>query len=159
MAAHPTLTSSRMSANCNPVLHALSAKRTELDARRALLSAQLADLEQELSCLDTTIQLFEQPLASNSTSPPLAFRLRSLPDFRRGEIGETALIVLRSASHPLSTQEVGLAICARRSLTLGTDDFRKLCVRVISYFRDAEKRGIVHAVGQTSHHAILWFAP
>lgn len=147
-----------MPANCNPVLSALSAKRTELDARRALLSAQLAGLELELSCLDTTIRLFEQPTASTEASQSLVFSLRSLPDFCRGEIGALALSVLRSAAHPLSTQEVGQAICAHRSLNLDPENFRKLCTRVISFFRNAEKKGVVQEVGRTTQHAVLWFA-
>lgn len=157
--AHLIASSSGLPANCRAVLSALAAKRAELDARLTQLSEQVANIEQELALLDGTMRIFAQPadlIKAPQSAPP---RLRTLPDFRRGEIGEAALAVLRAAAHPLSTQEVGNAICDRYTLMLDAHTFQNLCIRVITYLRGAQQHKLVHEVGRTPQRAVLWFAP
>ena len=139
------------------VLSALAAKRAELGAKRAQLCKQVALLDQELACLDGAMKLFSEsppPIkAQTALSQP-----RSLSEFKRGEIGKAALVVLRAAGHPLSTQEVGAAICSRFSMPFDERDHNILCLRVMSCFRTAQQRGLVREVGRTSRNAVLWFA-
>lgn len=144
--------------NSSTVLSALADKRAELGAKRAQLCRQVAALDEELACLDGTMKLFSESTAP-VVSPGIGLpQPRSLSDFKRGEIGEVALSALRAAGHPLSTQEVGNAICSRFSLSLNEHDSSILCLRVMSFFRHAQKRGLVREVGRTSRNAVLWFA-
>ncbi|WP_143273055.1 hypothetical protein [Azospirillum palustre] len=153
-ASHVTSATSR-----DNVLAVLDAKHAELDAHRRKLMEQLANTEKEMELLQGTIQLLSKVMVA--PSPPHFFSspLRMLPDFRRGEIRDSALRVLREKSHPLSTQEIGKIICLQKSLDMNKRYFKTFCLRISGSLRNAEKERLVHAVGRTETGAILWFAP
>jgi len=144
-------------ASSDPVLSALAAKRAELDARRGVLSEQLAALDRELATLDGAMQLFAFP--SGPTLQPTATSnrlVRQALGFVRGELGLEAMAVLRSASQPLTAQQIGHALCERRQVMLDLPAFHRLCLLIVSNLRRREARGLVRPVGRTEQHAVLW---
>lgn len=153
-ASHVTSATSR-----DNVLAVLDAKRAELDAHRQKLMEQLANTEKEMELLQGTIQLLSRDMLSPSIPQFFSSPLRMLPDFRRGEIRDSALRVLREKSYPLSTQEIGQIICSQKSLDMHKSNFKTFCLRISGSLRNAEKERLVHAVGRTETGAILWFAP
>lgn len=145
-------------AKSGDVLALLDAKCAELDAYRQHLMDQLANTEREMELIKGTIQLFTKSMQTSSLPVFMSSPLRMLPDFRRGEIRETAVRVLREAAHPLSSQEIGRIICTRKSLSMGKEYFENFCMRITGSLRSAERMKLVHAVGRAKTGAILWFS-
>lgn len=157
-AARSSLTLTEPPPNQTMVLSALAAKRAELDALRMRLSEQMARLEQDLASIDGAMRLFVRPAESDDPLRQEAIT-GVLPTFRRGEIAEEAVSILRATSYPLCTQEIATAICVRRALSLEPAALLYLGQLIVANLRRAQKRGLVHEVGHTSRRAVLWFAP
>lgn len=156
-AAHRSPALTEPPPNQTMVLSVLAAKRAELDALRMRLSDQVARLEQDLASLDGAMQLFVRPTEPGAPLRPEAVT-GVLPSFRRGEIAEEAVAILRATSYPLCTQEIATAICVRRALSLKPAALLYLGQLIVANLRRAQRRGLVHEVGHTSRRALLWFA-
>jgi len=154
--AHPFPAAASKDGASQLIVSALAEKHAELDARRKLLSQQMAELDQELTHLEGAIRVFRtvgEPLPAPESLP-----LGDFSDFTRDDIREKALLTLLTAATPLSTSEVARAVCVKRNVSLRPFDFQRLALAVFSILRHCESRGAVREVGRAKRKAVLWRA-
>ena len=140
------------------VISGLVAKRSELSGLIKHHQEVMRRLSSAIVNIDSTIKLFDPDydLQSIKAKAPR----QANPWFKHGEAARMALDVLRTASQPLSTRQIGEAMVAAKGVTV--EDAREwdaVLKPVLSAVQRAQKKGIVTMVGRVGGKgggAMLW---
>ncbi len=141
------------------VLEALTGKRAELALQREAVAAELATLDRALEHLDGTIHLFRADRERNGSKRPDTNALQRpflLPGVRPGQTARLALDVLRTATAPMTAQDIARQLCEQRSVEADAAVIGRLSNALIMALRQYERRGLVTEVGRTALRAVLW---
>ncbi|SDW16531.1 hypothetical protein [Nitrosomonas communis] len=134
------------------VLLGLISKRAELSGLIDRYRKQINQLELEIACLDTTIELFSPGYDTQSIKPKRYRRKNTF--FKVGESGKEIFDVLRKAGKPLNTSEIAKIIMNEK----GFDQvFEKpLKATVLTTLRNYHKKGMVEVIGRDRNTSCIW---
>lgn len=140
----------------------LKAKRGELAERARDLTAELADLQTQISAVDTVITIYEpewkpeQPQKRRGR-PPKAESIKELDKIIGGtNKRQMALDILRTARRPMSTAECAIEFASRHGLA--ADDTRITAIgnRLSSILDSLQKAGRVRHAGLLDGRRRQW---
>ena len=139
------------------VLAALTNKRMELGAMRSGLAEEIAELDQQLTALDRAIGMFT-PQENQVNGNEFPQNGMMIGDLRRGEVGWSALDILRQSDSPMTAKQIAQKIYGQRKNQIAEWELPRLEVLVTKALRYRRTVGLVHDVGRTSRNAILWMS-
>jgi hypothetical protein len=137
------------------VISGLVAKRSELAGTIKHHQEIMRRLSAAIVNIDGTIKLFDPDYDLRSIKAKVPKQAN--PWFKHGETTRMVLDVLRTASQPLSTRQIGEAMMDAKGMAV--DDVREwdaVLKLVLSAVQRAQKKGIVTRVGRVGGDAMLW---
>ena len=135
------------------VVAGLKRKRAELDGELRLAERRVAQLGADLGAIDATIRIFDPSVQVRTIKPRLKRgRPASIP---AGAFSRTVLDVLRQASEPLSTREIGAGVASALGLDVST---ARAMQRTIGQVRNVLARTREGLVSERDGDAVRWKA-
>jgi hypothetical protein len=122
------------------VVSALRLKRAEVSGHIHDLEKRIARQRANLANLDATIKLFSPGINPDAIPPKRAYRRTRY--FAHNELSRLTQDVLRTASGPLTSAEIGAAVMQAKGIPSGDAAFNEIvAARVLTVLRRLVKRG------------------
>jgi hypothetical protein len=142
----------------SPVISGLVAKREDLGRLLAQCQEEARKLCADIESIDSAIKLIAPDYDLTTIKRKAQYTLN--PWFEHGEAGRMVLDMLRMASEPLSTRQIGESISTAKGLRLdGNKEWEWMLKIVLGAARRLEIKGIIKAVGRVKrigNAPILW---
>ena len=139
------------------VLSGLVKKRAALDGELDFHQKKAMQLKKEIATLDSAILIFEPEYKVKDIQKTR--KTTNNRFFASGERSKTIMDVLREANgQNLTSEEIALQVVEKRSLELGSHEFKALIMTIIDGLRDLKLKQIVKEtsrVNNTPRYTIL----
>jgi hypothetical protein len=138
------------------VVSALRLKRAEISGHIHDLEKRIARQRTNLANLDATIKLFSPGMNPDAIPPRRAYRRTRY--FARNELSRLTQDALRTASGPLTSAEIAVAVMQAKGMPPGDAAFKEIvATRVLTVLRRLAKRGTVvkHGTSRDARWALV----
>ncbi len=136
------------------VLSGLISKRSELAGEVDHHKKEIARIGADLKVIDAAIKVFH-PGYDLRKLRAKTHRIKN-SFFKHGEANTLVLDVLREASDPINTLEIGSQVASRKGLDLETIDQKAYQACILTVLSRQRTRGITKEVSRDDNHTIEW---